>query len=54
MNIPSKKKLPQIPLDIDFKDLMDLYKIYTAKPYSFLVIDTAFAFKIRENLLARM
>ena len=27
--------------DIDFKDLINLCKKYTAKPYSFLVIDSA-------------
>ena len=29
--------------DIDFKDFMSLFKICTAKPYSFLVNDTTLA-----------
>ena len=44
MKIPNKRELQQISfnysLDIDFKDFMNLYKICTEKPYSFLVIDT--------------
>ena len=29
--------------DIDFKDVMNLYKKWTAKPYSFLVINATLA-----------
>ena len=47
MKILNKGELQQIacnhPLDIDFKDFMNLYKECTAKPYSFLVIDTILA-----------
>ena len=43
MEISNKGELQQIAfnhsLDIDFKDFMNLYKKYTTKPYSFLVID---------------
>ena len=39
MKIPNKRKLQQIAFnhlsDIDFKGFMNLYKKYTAKPYSF-------------------
>ena len=45
MKIPSKRELQQIALnhslDIDLKDFMKIYKRCTAKPYSFLVNDTA-------------
>ena len=44
MNISNKQELQQITInhssDINSKDFMNLYKKYTAKPYSFLVIDT--------------
>ena len=44
MKIP-KKELQQIAFnhssDIDIQDFMNVYKKCTAKPYSFLVIDTA-------------
>ena len=44
MKIPNKRELQQIAVnhssDIDFKDLIKIYKMCTAKPYSFLVIDT--------------
>ena len=44
MKIPNKRELQQIAFnhssDIDFQDFMNLYKKCTAKPYSFLVIDT--------------
>ena len=49
MKIPSKRELQQIAFnhssDIDFKDFIknNLYKKCTAKPYSFLVINTALA-----------
>ena len=41
--------------DIDFQNFMNLYKKWTAKPYSFLVIDTTLASdnssRFRKNLL---
>ena len=44
MKIPNKRELQQIAFnnssDIDFQDSMNLYKKCSAKPYSFLVIDT--------------
>ena len=44
--------------DIDFEDLMNLYKKCAAKPYSFLLIDTNLAsdnpLSFRKNLLERM
>ena len=44
MKIPNKRELQQIAInhssDIDFKDFIKVYKKYTAKTYSFLVIDT--------------
>ena len=47
MKILSKQELQQIAFnhlsDIDFEDLMDLYKLCTAKPYSSLVNDTTLA-----------
>ena len=57
-----QKKLPQIafnhPSDIDFQDFMNQYKKYTAKPYSFLVIDTTLAWgspsRFRTNLVERI
>ena len=43
MNISHKRELQQIVSnhlsDIDFKNLMKLYKDYTKEPYSFLVND---------------
>ena len=49
IKIPNKRELHQIAFnhlsDIDFKDFMNLYKKCTAKPYSFLVIDTTLASK---------
>ena len=62
MKIPNRRKLQQIAFnhssDIDFQDLMNLYKTCTAKPYSFLVIDTTLASdnpsRFRENLLERI
>ena len=45
MNIPNKRELQQIAFnrssDIDFQDFMNLYKKCAAKPYSFMVLDTA-------------
>ena len=47
MKIPNKGELQQIAFkhssDIAFKDFISLYKKFTAKPYSFLVIDTILA-----------
>ena len=44
MKIGNKRQLEQTAFnhssDIDFQNLMNLCKKYTAKPYSFLVIDT--------------
>ena len=44
MKISNKRDLQQIALnhssDTDFKYLMKIYKRCTAKPYSFLVVDT--------------
>ena len=62
MNIPNKRELQQIAFnhssDIDFQDFMNLYKKYTAKPNSFLVIDTSLASDnsscLRKNLLERI
>ena len=45
-------------LDIEFQDSMNLYKKRTAKPYSFLVIDTTLAsdnpLRFRNNLLEKI
>ena len=45
VKIPNQRELQQMTInhssDIDFKDFMKIYKKYTAKPYSFLVHDTA-------------
>ena len=42
--IPNKRELQQIALnhlsDINSKDFIKIYKKCTAKPYSFLVVDT--------------
>ena len=61
MKIPSKRELQQImnhSSDTDFQDFMNLYKKCTAKPYSFLVIDTTLAsdnpLHFRKNLLERI
>ena len=47
MEIPSKRELQQIAFnhssDIDFQEFLNLHKRCTAKPYSFLVIDTTLA-----------
>ena len=44
MKISNKRELQHIAFnhssDVDFRDLMNLYKKCTAKPYSFLVIST--------------
>ena len=62
IKIPSKRELQQTAFnhssDIDFQDFMNLYKKCTAKPYSFLVIDTTLAsdnsLRFRKNLLERI
>ena len=62
MKIPNKRELQQIAFnnssDIDFQDFTNFYKKYTAKPYSFLVIDTTLApdnfSRFRKNLLERI
>ena len=58
MTISSKQEIEEIVLNhkyIDFKYFMNLYKKCTAKPYSFLVIDTTLAShnssRFRKNLL---
>ena len=47
IEIPNKWELQQIALNllsvINFEDFMNLYKKWTAKPYSFLVMDTTIA-----------
>ena len=62
MRIPNNEELQQIPFnhssDIDFEEFVNLYKKYTAKLYSFLLIDTTLASDIssrfRKNLLERI
>ena len=62
MKIPNKREIQQIALnhssDIDFQDLLNLYKMCTAKPYSFLVIDSTLASdnpsRFRKNILERI
>ena len=62
MKIPNKRELQQIALNhssgIDFKGFMNLYEKWTAKPYSFLVIDATLASdhpsRFRKNLLERI
>ena len=59
MKILNKRELQQIALnhssDIDFKEFIKIYKIYTAEPYSFLVNDTTLPsddlLRFRKNLL---
>ena len=56
--IPNKRELEQIALsrssDINTKDFINIYKKYTAKPYSFLVNDATLAsddpLRFRKNL----
>ena len=58
--IPDKRKLQQIAinhsLDISTKDFENIYKKYTAEPYSFLVNDTRLAsnnpLRFRKNLFS--
>ena len=44
MKIPNKRELQQIAInhssDINTKDFTNIYRKYTAEPYSFLIIDT--------------
>ena len=62
MRDPNKRELQQIAFnnssDIYFQDLTNLYKKCTAKPYSFLFIDTTLASdnssRFRKNLLERI
>ena len=59
MKIPNKREFQQIAFnhssDINFQDFMNLYKKFTAEPYSFLVIDTTLSSNnsvcFRKNLL---
>ena len=58
VKIPNKRELQQIVLnhssDVNSKDLINIYKKYTAEPYSFLVNDATLApdnpLTFRENL----
>ena len=62
MKIPNKRELQQTAFHhsshLDYEDFMNLYKKCTAKPYSFLVVDTTFAsdnlLRFRKNLLERV
>ena len=62
MKIPNLQELQQIALNhssyTDFKDFTSLYKIWTAKPYSFVVTDATLAsdnlFCFLKNLLERI
>ena len=62
MKIPDKQELKQIASqnssDIDLQDFMNLYKKFTAKPYSFLVTDANLAsdnpLHFRKNLVERI
>ena len=62
MKVPNKREFQQIAfnnsLDIGFQDFMNLCKKFTAKPYSFLAIDTTPASnnssRFRSNLLERI
>ena len=62
MKIPHKREFWQIVFnhssDIDFQDLMNLYKKCTAKSYSFFIIDTNLTshnfLSFRENLVGRI
>ena len=62
MKIPNKRERQQITfnhlLDIDFRDFKNFYKKCTARPYSFLVIDTTLTSDLssyfRTNLLERI
>ena len=62
MKIPSRRELQQIAFnhssDIDFQDFMNLCKMCTGKPYSFLVIGATLASdhssRFRKNLFERI
>ena len=62
IKIPNKGELQQIAFnyssDIDFQDFMNFYKKCTAKPYSFLVVDSILGSDnpspFKKNLLERM
>ena len=62
MKIPNKRVFQQITFnhssDIEFKDFMNLYEKYTAKPYSLLVTDATLVSdnpsRFRKNLLERI
>ena len=62
MKILNKQELQQIAFnhswDIDFNDFMNFYKHFTAKPYSFLVIDGTLTsdnhLRFRKHLLERI
>ena len=62
MKTLNKRELQEIVFnhssDIEFQDFMNLYKKLTAKPYSFLVIDTTLASdnssRFRKNLFERI
>ena len=62
MKIQNKREFQQIAINpslyIDFKDLLNLYKKFTAKSYSVLVIDATLASdnppRFRKNLLERI
>ena len=62
MKIPNKREIQQITFnylsDSDFREFMDFYKRCSAKPYSFLVIDTSVAsdnpLSFRKNPLERI
>ena len=62
MKIPNIRELQQTAVnhssDIDFKDFMNLFKNFTAKQYSFLVINPTLTsdnpLRFRENPLERI
>ena len=62
MKTPNKRGLHQISFnyssDIDFPDFMNLYKKFTAKSYSFLIIDTTLpsdnVLRFRKNLVEKI
>ena len=62
VKIPNKREIQKFAFnhssDIDFKDLMKLYKKCTAKPCSILVIDATLAtdnpLRFRKDIVKRM
>ena len=62
MKIPNKQELQQSAFnhssDIDFRDIINLYKKCTPKSFSFLVIDATLEsdnlLRFRKNLLKRI